>query len=117
MLTGGSWTSGRWRGASPRTLEAELKGDPPAFLVLDGISNALLGVDAGSPRRAAATLLALAALAQRLGLTLLLLEEAGWLPVWNAVPRGPLGAALRGPPPWPCFPWSGCCLGRPMGGR
>ncbi|MGC8905745.1 MAG: AAA family ATPase, partial [Thermus sp.] len=37
-------------------LEAEFREDPPAFLVLDGVASALQGVDAGGPRRAAATL-------------------------------------------------------------
>ncbi len=83
-------------------LEAELKGDSPAFLVLDGVSNALLGVDAGSPRRAAATLRALAALAQDLDLTLLLLEEKD-RPSSGAFSRGLLGAALRAASPAALF--------------
>lgn len=84
-------------------LEAEFREDPPAFLILDGVASALLGVDAGSPRQAAATLSALAALAQRLGLTLLLLEEADWRRARNALPRGPLGAALRAASPAALF--------------
>ncbi|WP_093008422.1 AAA family ATPase [Thermus arciformis] len=93
------------RGLTPEdvaALEAELKGNPPAFLVLDGVSNALLGVDAGSPRRAAATLRAPAALAQDLDLTLLLLEEKD-RPSSGAFSRGLLGEALRAASPAALF--------------
>ena len=83
-------------------LEAELKEDPPAFLALDGLASALLGVDAGSYRRATATLRALAALAQDVGLTLLLLEEKD-RPSSGAFSRGPLGAALRAAAPAALF--------------
>jgi hypothetical protein len=83
-------------------LEAELKEDPPAFLVLDGLASALLEVDVGSSHRATATLRALAALAQDVGLTLLLLEEKD-RPSSVAFSRGPLGAALRAAAPAALF--------------
>jgi hypothetical protein len=59
-------------------------------------------VDAGSYRRATATLRALAALAQDVGLTLLLLEEKD-RPSSVAFSRGPLGAALRAAAPAALF--------------
>jgi len=82
-------------------LEAELKGDSPAFLALDGVSNALLGVDAGSPRWAAATLRALAALAQDLDLTLLLLRGEGPAFFWCFF-KGTSGCGAQGG--FPCGP-------------
>ena len=98
-------------------LEDELKGFPPAFLVLDGLASALLEVDVGGPRQAAAILRGLAALAHDLGVSLVLMEETGRPPP-GAPSQGGLWVRCSGRlPPRSCLPWRGCRPGKRGGGR
>lgn len=77
-------------------LEAELKEDPPAFLVLDAFSSAFLGVDVVKPHLVHAPMRALTALAHSLNTTLILLDHVGKLaPGQSVAQKGALGSVVK----------------------
>jgi hypothetical protein len=77
-------------------LEAELKEDSPAFVILDAFSSAFLGVDVIKPHQVHAPMRALTALAQALGTTLILLDHVGkLLPGQSVAQKGALGSVVK----------------------
>ncbi len=77
-------------------LEAELKEDPPAFLVLDAFSSAFLGVDVVKPHQVHAPMRALTALAHGLNTSLILLDHVGKLaPGQSVAQKGALGSVVK----------------------
>ncbi|AFV76352.1 hypothetical protein Theos_1316 [Thermus oshimai JL-2] len=77
-------------------LEAELKEDPPAFIILDAFSSAFLGVDVIKPHQVHAPMRGLTTLAQTLGTTLILLDHVGkLLPGQSVAQKGALGSVVK----------------------